>query len=567
MFSGGSESLLPPLVAIVLAIATRRVVLPLASGVFVGSLLLARKNSAPWWDSFSVFYESMWVSVFSTTHLQALLFSVLLGAMVGVLEAGGGMQCLIAKLSGRIRTRRGGQCLIAASGLAVFFDDYANTLLVGGTMRSTADKFGISREKLAYLVDSTAAPVAGLSVVSTWAMIEISYIADGLRIAGVPEGTAAFEMFLQSIAYRFYPWLALAMVFIIAWTGRDFAGMAKAEKASLAIRDQTSDESSGERVTSYPRLLWLAAVLPVCGCVASVLIVLVVTGIEGADVDRNGTSGWLKTVSDVLGEGDSYLALIVGGAVGLVLAFGLHRIIGWISYRILGMAVLRGASQMMPAMLILWFAWALSAMTEPDKLDTGGYLAAVLSERLDPQLLPTVVFMIAGAMAFATGTSWGTMGILTPLSVALAIRLDPVSGPGGAIALSTCGAVLAGAIFGDHCSPISDTTVLSSRASGCDHLAHVRTQFPYALLVGIVCVAAGTIPSALNVSPWVCLAMGVIMLLTLVRLLGKAPAENETTENDTSENETTENETTENESAGNQATGNDAAGNSSVDIA
>ena len=181
----GPESLLPPLVAIVLAIMTRKVVLPLAAGVFVGAVLLAGADrDASLWHAPSVFFQSLWDSVLETSHLQATTFSLLVGAMVGVLEGGGGMRALIELFSRRVRSRRGAQSMIATSGLAIFFDDYANTLLIGGTMRSTADRYRISREKLAYLVDSTAAPVAGLSLVSTWAAVEISYMGEGLAQAG-----------------------------------------------------------------------------------------------------------------------------------------------------------------------------------------------------------------------------------------------------------------------------------------------------------------------------------------------------------------------------------------------
>jgi len=189
-----------------------------------------------------------------------------------------------------------------------------------------------------------------------------------------------------------------------------------------------------------------------------------------------------------------------------------------------------GACQMGPALLILWFAWGLSAMTDKNALDTGGYLSSVLSDRLDVQLLPTVVFIIAAAMAFSTGTSWGTMAMLTPLSIGLALQLDPAGGPEGAITLATCGSVLAGAIFGDHCSPISDTTVLSSRASGCDHVAHVRTQMPYAIVVGLVCILCGTLPAAFGVSPWISLGLGSVSLVLVVRCFGKLPRETHSVE-------------------------------------
>ena len=535
--TSGVESLLPPLVAILLAILFRRVVLPLAIGVFVGAVLIAYIHDFAWYGSILVFFQEIYEAVWSTSHLQALAFSLLLGAMVGVLESGRSMESLIRIFSRRIKSRQGGQTLIAASGLAIFFDDYANTLLVGGTMRTSADRFGISREKLAYLVDSTAAPIAGLSVVSTWAAIEISYMADGLRAAGINESSAAFEMFLQSIPYRFYPWVALATVFMIAISGRDFGPMRTAEqRASGKLRKQENalmdSDHPAEHNTGKDRegRLWIAAVLPVAFCLIAVGAVLIGTGVQAVDAEtltqadqssREVSS--LQWFSDVLGNGDSYLALIAGGGVGLATAIVLHLFLAKMSWESISWASIRGAWQMMPAMLILWFAWALSSMTEPDRLDTGGYLSALLSQSITTELLPTVVFLIAGAMAFSTGTSWGTMGILTPLSVSLAIKLDPVGGPGGAIALSTCGAVLAGAIFGDHCSPISDTTVLSSRASECDHLAHVKTQLPYALVVAIICVFAGTIPSAFGISPWLCLIAQVALMACVVWRFGQRP--------------------------------------------
>tara|TARA_R110002049_G_scaffold2750_8_gene22143 strand:+ start:52200 stop:53807 length:1608 start_codon:yes stop_codon:yes gene_type:complete len=523
----GAYSLLPPLVAIILAIATRRVILPLAAGVFVGACLLAtRHDDMPWLLPIELFVQSIVTSIASKSHLQALAFSLLLGAMVGVLEYGGAMKSLIAGISHRIRSRSGAQTMIALSGLAIFFDDYANTLLVGGTMRGTADRYRISREKLAYLVDSTAAPVAGLSIVSTWAAIEISYMAEGLHAGGIEDTSAAFEMFIQSIPYRFYPWLALVMVFATAISGRDFGPMATAE-ANAITSAPVADANAGEQdesAESHGRWQWLAAVMPVVACIASVGVVLVVTGMREVGTP-SAEMGYLRLAGEVLGNGDSYLALIIGGAVGLGVSVAGHLAFDLCSFTTIVDGIARGAWQMMPAMLILWFAWALSAMTDRDALDTGGYLASVLSERLDPRMLPTVVFVIAGAIAFATGTSWGTMAILTPLSIALALGLDPVSdhggGPAGAIALATCGSVLAGAIFGDHCSPISDTTVLSSRASGCDHVGHVRTQMPYALSVAVICVATGTIPAAIGLSPWISLVIGSTLIVFVVRTLGR----------------------------------------------
>ena len=487
---------------------------------------------AAWWNALVIFVTTIYESISSLSHIQALIFSLLLGAMVGTLETGGGMRVLIQRVSSKIKSRRGAQTLIATSGLAVFFDDYANTLLLGGTMRSTADRYRLSRQKLAYLVDSTAAPVAGLAVVSTWAAIEISYMADGLAVAGINDNQAAFEMFIRSIPYRFYPWLALVMVYCITISQRDFGPMLKAEQAAVTANPDGEFKENDKVVEPYPRLWW-AAVVPVVLCVVSVMVVLVYTGLEAqaasedvAVVDQAENS-LLRQAGQVIGNGDSYVALIVGGAVGLFAAIWMHIALGGCRFTECIKGAFGGARQMGPALLILWFAWALSAMTEKNALDTGGYLSSILSDRLDVHLLPTAVFLIAGAMAFSTGTSWGTMAILTPLSIGLALRLDAEGGPDGAIALATCGSVLAGAIFGDHCSPISDTTVLSSRASGCDHVAHVRTQMPYAMVVGVVCIIGGTIPAAFGVSPWISLFLGTVLIVAVVRSFGKLPRETE----------------------------------------
>ena len=489
---------------------------------------------AVWWKTLVIFVTTIYESISSKSHIQALIFSLLLGAMVGTLESGGGMRVLIQRVSSKIKSRRGAQTLIATSGLAVFFDDYANTLLLGGTMRSTADRYRLSRQKLAYLVDSTAAPVAGLAVVSTWAAIEISYMADGLAVAGIiNDNQAAFKMFIQSIPYRFYPWLALVMVFSVSVSQRDFGPMLKAEQAALTSDSGVEFEAEENVTERYPRLWW-AAVVPVVLCVVSVMLVLVYTGVasqvlvEESAVVGQAENGLLRQAGQVIGNGDSYVALMVGGAVGLLTAVVMHMSLGGCRFVECMKGAFGGARQMGPALLILWFAWALSAMTEKNALDTGGYLSSVLSDRLNVHLLPTVVFLIASAMAFSTGTSWGTMAILTPLSIGLALQLDVVGGPEGPIALATCGSVLAGAIFGDHCSPISDTTVLSSRASGCDHVAHVRTQMPYAIVVGVVCVLCGTLPAAFGVSPWISLFIGTAALVCIVRGFGKLPRETET---------------------------------------
>lgn len=570
----GLLSLLPPLLAIALAIVSRRVVLPLAVAVLCGSMILADRSDG--WMSWSLaslagFSSAVWGSVSDYDHRRALVFSLLLGAMVGVLETGGGMKALVTRLARNIHSRRGGQVLITTLGLGIFFDDYANTLLVGGTMRTTADRFGISRAKLAYLVDSTAAPVAGLSPISTWVVSEVSYVAAGLSLAAVAD-VSAFALFMASMPFRFYAIFALVMVITIAVSDRDFGPMRSLginagrtnpetpdDKPSSPTNDvigidqfaapasQSLAKTLASRIMGGPakwfrapifgttdfadddrplpeRLGW-AAVIPVLSCVAVVIASLYWSGRGALDEQ---TTGFLRTAGAVISNGDSYQALIYGGAAGLSLAMVLHRLIGGVSHRRIVWGATRGALQMFPAMVILWFAWALSDQTGAGQLDTGGYLASRLSEQVSPFFLPTAVFIVAGAVAFSTGTSWGTMAILTPLSIELSLRIgaatsSELADPFGPICVATVGSVLAGAIFGDHCSPLSDTTILSSRASGCDHVVHVRTQMPYALSVGLITIVFGTLPAAWGVSPYVCLALGAIAIVAMVMIVGKRP--------------------------------------------
>lgn len=516
----GALSLLPPLVAIVLAVVYRQVIIPLLLAILCGSAILQGFSDGPIrfvTGTLFRFVLEIWTSITGYDHLRALAFSLLLGGMVGVLEAGGGMVMLVEQMSRKVRSRRGAQTLIASLGLGIFFDDYANTLLVGGTMRTTADKYGISRAKLAYLVDTTSAPVAGLSPISTWVVTEISYVAAGLTAASILD-VSPFALLVASIPFRFYPILALVMVFTIAISDRDFGPMRK-QRPNPPQPTNTPETilEANPRGKPNTRLGW-AAIIPIIACVGGVLGSLFVSGSRTNALE---SPHWLKHLGNILSSGDSYGALIHGGGLGLILAIALHRMLGGPSMTRLLHGALAGAAQMLPAMMILWLAWALSAQTDSGQLNTGGFIAGLLSERVSPTLLPTCVFLISAGVAFSTGTSWGTMAILTPIAMHLGITIAG-GDPYHPIAIATLGSVLAGAIFGDHCSPISDTTVLSSRASGCDHITHVRTQMPYAISVGLISIFLGSIPVTLGLSPYLCLAAGSVTVIGLVMLVGKA---------------------------------------------
>ncbi len=515
-------SILPPLLAIGLALLTRQVILSLLLGVWVGTLVLADGNPI---TAFQRLGDTFLVDALADrSHAAILLFSTTLGGMVGVLSRSGAMEGIVIALSRRVRNRRQGQTATAGMGLAIFFDDYANTLLVGNTMRPLTDRLGISREKLAYLVDSTAAPVATMAVISTWVGFEVGLIQDSL--SHVTSGGSGYVFFLRSLPYNFYPALTLVMVFLIALTGRDFGAMAKAEGRAAGgdllrpgaqpAGDPTALSNKSEDKT--PASPFMAAV--------PILTVILVTmgGLWWQGRQELLAQGVAATnLRDILNAADSLSVLMWASLVGALLSIVLSVASRRLDVRGAVDAWLDGARAMLIAMVILILAWSLGAVCEA--LGTGPWLVDVSRNVLSPHLLPTISFLLAAAVSFSTGTSWGTMAILIPIMLPLAgaLTLDAALAEGlrETIALSATSAVLAGSVFGDHCSPISDTTILSSMASGSDHVDHVRTQMPYALVVAVVAVLVGYLPAGYGLSPWLSLAVGGGLLAAVVFWRGR----------------------------------------------
>ena len=532
-FAPGWFSLAPPVLTIALALLFREVITALLAGVWLGALAVAGYNplSALWRTIDSYIVPAL--GDVEGGHTQIVVFSFLLGGLVGVVARNGGTQGIVDAVSPFASTGRRGKIATWLAGLAIFFDDYANTLIVGNTMRPIADLLKISREKLAYIVDSTAAPVAALVPISTWVGYEISLIADGMRIAAEQPGTdpalvqtltsiSPFAVFISTIPYLFYPLLALAFVFLTSVMDRDFGPMAKAERraasggglyrpgAQLAV--DTTESHFTPADGTIPR--WYNAALPIIVVIVVVLGGLYTTG--RASVEAGAS------LMDIFGAADPFATLLWGSMSGCIVAVLLS-----IGQRILTVqqsldAWVGGMKAMLMAMIILTLAWSLGTVTSD--LGTAQYLAQILGGALPIQALPLAVFVTAAAMAFATGTSWATMAILIPLVIPLTVTLGGAGGFGVSgeysILLGSISSVLAGAIFGDHCSPISDTTVLSSTAAACDHLDHVKTQMPYALLVAIVGMAVGDLATALGLSVWVALLLGLIILWLALKLFG-----------------------------------------------
>jgi Na+/H+ antiporter NhaC len=532
----GWLSVIPPVLAIGMALVTRQVVVALVLGVFCGALILTGNPGT----AFLRMGDSYLVGALSDrSHASIILFSTILGGMVGVLSRSGATEGVVSWLTGRVAGRRGGQVSTAVMGTVIFFDDYANTLLVGSTMRPWTDRLKISREKLAYLVDSTAAPVATVAVISTWVGFEVGLIQEAM--ARLETGGQAYTFFLQSIPYSYYPLLTLLFVYLTAVTGRDFGPMRRAEIRAYTLGQvlRPGARPASEAPTPDDELVAgfggqaaspLLAGIPILSVILTTALGIYFHG-RGVAMAAGTASPSLR---EVLNSADSFAVLTWAALVGAVLAVGLSVGTRRLSLMDAMDGFLDGVKAMIIAVTILLLAWSLSAVC--DGLGTAHYLVEVSRQVLSARLLPLVVFVLAAAVSFATGTSWGTMAILMPLVFPLGHQLPLDAGLTASTALhihlASVSAVLAGAVFGDHCSPISDTTILSSLATGSDHVDHVKTQMPYALTVAGIAAVCGYLPVGFGLSPWLSLVLGVGCILVVVWRVGKPVAEQPTREVD-----------------------------------
>jgi Na+/H+ antiporter NhaC len=514
----GWVSLLPAFTAIAVALIIRSVVPALLLGIWLGATALnsftPKGAAVGLLDSFEVFVAG---TVAKPDHAAIILFTMMIGGMVGIITRNGGMMSIVKMVVSRAQTAMGAQVAAWLMGLMIFFDDYANTLVVGNTARPITDQLKISREKLAYIVDSTAAPVVSIALITTWIGYEVSLIDAALQGITELEEVPAYEIFLQSIPYSFYPILAIVFVFMVAVTGRDMGPMYTAELRArkgdvFSAGDDGADAASEDTLEPKPDVppRPVNAFIPI--------IVLVVALLGGLYATGEG-----ETIREIIGDANPYKAMMWASFIGALTAAAMSM-----GQRILTThetvdAWYGGARATLFGMIVLVLAWSMADVTTA--LNAKGYLITILGESMPAAWVPAAVFVLAGITAFATGTSWGTMGILVPLVIPLAWAVMSVNGMTEAgdmhILYSSVSCVLAGAVWGDHCSPISDTTVLSSIASGCNHIEHVRTQLPYAMLVGLVAIVIGTVPGGYGVPPWVSLLVGGVVLYVVLRLRGR----------------------------------------------
>jgi len=514
----GWVALVPALTAIAVALIIRSVVPALLIGIWLGATALQsftlKGAGMGLLDAFQVFVVG---ALADPGRVAVILFTMMIGGMVGIITRNGGMMSIVHVVVSRAKSAVGAQVAVWLMGLMIFFDDYANTLVVGNTARPITDKLKISREKLAYIVDSTAAPVVCIALITTWIGYEVGLIDNALQNIDELSDIPAYSVFLRSIPYSFYPILAVVFVLMVASTGRDIGPMYHAELRArggnvMSIIDDDTDSMNGDTLEPKPDAPPRAfnAFIPIIVLIAVLLAGLYVTG-EG------------ESISQIIGTADPYKAMMWASFIGALTAAAMT-----IGQRILSVhetvdAWYGGARATLFGMIVLVLAWTMGDISTA--LNAKGFLISVLGDTIPAAWLPATIFLLAAITAFATGTSWGTMGILVPLVIPLTWAVMTVSGMTGPedmhILYSAVACVLAGAVWGDHCSPISDTTVLSSIASGCNHIEHVRTQIPYALIVGAIAVAFGTVPGGYGVPPWVSLLVGGVAMYVVLRFFGR----------------------------------------------
>ena len=482
MIETGFVSILPPLIAIVLALITKEVYSALFLGVLSGMFIYVIAAHEPLIAVFSHLFDMMAEKISDNSYM--IIFLALLWAVITLVRKSGGMAAYGRWAQNKLRTKRSTLLATSLLGLLIFIDDGFNCLTIGTVMRPIYDRQKISREKLAYIVDATAAPVCIIAPVSSWAVAVASEVSE----------TNGFNVFLSTIPYNLYAILTLVMVFFISMTGRDFGKMKNAE--IRAEKEELQDTESDKPAHSGNNGKVIDLVLPI-----AVLVVCAIMGMAYVGGFFNGVP-----FSQAIGENPT-AGLSLGAFAGLVTAFVMYIPRKIISAREFVESIVHGISSIIPPMLILILSWSLGGVCR-QMIGTGQFISGFVSASHFPvSVLPFFVFVIAALMSFSMGTSWGTFGMLIPIVTMIC------SATGAQASLvPVLGATLAGSVYGDHCSPISDTTILSSTGAQCRHIRHVETQIPYATLVAIVC-ALGYLVIGLTGTAWIGLLSSTVLLI------------------------------------------------------
>lgn len=518
---GDWTSILPPLIAILAAFFIRQIIVAMAAGVWLGAIIAA--DYAPLDGTWQA-GEYLTTNLTSSFNLYIIGFTFALVGMVHVVIRMGGMEGVLRRVAAVAKSARSTRIATALMGFVMFFDDYANTIVVGSTIRPLSDENKISREKLAYIVDSTAAPIAGVAIISTWIGYEVGLFEDLAHQLHLD--MSGYEIFLGIIPFRFYCIFALALVLWNVFQSRDFGPMLAAERRAATTGKVLADDAVpltsksfldiGPKQGVTPR--WYNAAIPVGVVIAATMVGIFWSGGSDEGIIPGDVASW-QAWQDAFSNADSAMVLFWAAAIGSIVAVALA-----VGQRLLKPlealnAWLKTIPSMWMAVAILVLAWAIRTVCED--LGTSIYLVGAVEGLITLTMLPLITFGLAAVVAFATGTSWGAMGILLPTMIPLAFQMGDGSAHAMLVLMLCFAAVLDGAIYGDHCSPISDTTILSSVAAGSDHIDHVRTQAPYATVAMVIAAGCGYIGVALGLSPWLALPLGILALGLVMRVFGK----------------------------------------------
>lgn len=479
-------ALVPPIVAIVLALITKEVYSSLFVGILVGGLFYSGFSFE---GTFNHIFNNGFVSVLSDSYnVGILIFLVILGAMVSLMNRAGGSAAFGHFAKEKIKTRAGAQLATVALGVLIFIDDYFNCLTVGSVMRPVTDEHKVSRAKLSYLIDATAAPICIIAPISSWAA----------AVSGFVEGEDGFSIFIRAIPYNYYALLTIVMMIAIILLNIDFGPMRTHEKNALNGDLFTSGKAGeeGEMESKNPKGRVIDLVIPIITLIICCVIGMIYTG------------GFFSGESFVssFSNSDASVGLALGSIFAMLVTIIIYLIRRVLTFSECMECLPSGFKAMVPAILILTFAWTLKAMT--DSLGAAVFVAEAMKKSAGGLMLflPAIIFLVGCFLAFSTGTSWGTFGILIPIVVSAFAETNPQL---MIISISAC---MAGAVCGDHCSPISDTTIMASAGAQCNHVNHVSTQLPYALLVAAVSFATYIIAGFVQ-NPWVPLPIGLVLLL------------------------------------------------------
>ena len=482
-------ALLPPIIAIALALITKEVYSYLFVGILVGGLFFSGFNLEGTMNH--VINEGFIAVLSDSWNVGILIFLVILGIMVCLMNKAGGSSAFGKWAQKRFKSRIGAQIATILLGVVIFIDDYFNCLTVGSVMKPVTDKHNISREKLAYLIDATAAPVCIIAPISSWAA----------AVTGFVDGADGLGLFISAIPYNYYALLTLVFMVGTVLLNVDFGSMAEYERKAMA-KAAASVEADLEEELGKGKDSVIDLVLPI--------VVLIIACVMGMIYTGGFFSG--ANFIDAFAGSDASVGLVIGSSISLILTLIFYLVRRVLSFKECMDCIPEGFKAMVPAILILTFAWTLKAMT--DSLGAAVYVEGVVKNYASgfQAFLPAIIFVIACLLAFATGTSWGTFGILIPIVVSIFQQTDYTM---MIISMSAC---MAGAVCGDHCSPISDTTIMASAGAQCDHVNHVASQMPYAILVAAISFVTYIVAGFVK-NPVISLAVGLILTIAVLMVL------------------------------------------------